>query len=72
VPNKQQPHGAGQLGLRGALLKMSPQVAKIVTIANFGDRDSGALSKRELSFRRFHADAAVPARSLIGALSKGL
>jgi hypothetical protein len=48
---KQQPRGAGQLGLRGALLKMGPQVAKIVTVADFGDRDSGALSKRELSFK---------------------
>lgn len=49
---ERQPRGAGQLRLQGALLKKGPQVAKVVMIADFGDRESGALSKRELSFKR--------------------
>jgi hypothetical protein len=46
-----QPRGPGQLGLRGAMLKQGTQVAKIVTLADYGDRQTGEIRKRELSFR---------------------
>jgi len=46
-----QPRGQGQLGLRGAVLKTGAQVAKVVTVADYGDQQTGEIRKRELSFR---------------------
>lgn len=46
-----QPRGRGQLGLRGAVLKQGTQVAKVVTVADYGDQQTGEIRKRELSFR---------------------
>lgn len=43
--------GPGQLGLRGAMLKTGPQVAKVVTVADYGDQGTGEIRKRELAFR---------------------
>lgn len=49
--------GPGQMGLRGAMLKTGPQVAKVVTVADYGDQATGEIRKRELAFRT------VPRRS---------
>jgi len=46
-----EPHGPGHLGSRGAMLRTGPQVAKIVTISDYGDAATGAVSKRELRVR---------------------
>ena len=48
---ERKPRGAGQLGLRGAMLKKGSRVAKVVTVADYGDRNTGVISKRELAFR---------------------
>jgi hypothetical protein len=48
---ERQPRGRGQLGFRGAMLKDGPQVAKTVTIAEYGDVENGEVKKRELRFR---------------------
>jgi hypothetical protein len=34
---ERQPRGVGQLGFRGAMLKDGPQVAKTVTMSEYGD-----------------------------------
>jgi hypothetical protein len=46
-----EPRGPGQLGFTGAMLKSGPQVAKSVTLATYGDANTGTVSKRELCFR---------------------
>lgn len=48
---QQQPQAAGHLGVRGAMLKTGPQVAKAVSYAEFGDSDTGEVRRRELRFR---------------------
>lgn len=48
---ERQPRGAGQLGFRGAMLKDGPQVAKTVTVAEYGDVSTREVKKRELRFR---------------------
>jgi hypothetical protein len=45
-----QPRGPGQLGLRGAVLNASAQIAKIVTVADYGEQASGEIRKREVAF----------------------
>jgi hypothetical protein len=47
----QQPRASGQLGFRGAMLKDGPQIAKTVTVAQFGDPATAEVEKRELRFR---------------------
>lgn len=47
------PAGPGQLSFTGVMLKKGPQVAKTASLSTFGDKDSGAVSKRELRFRRY-------------------
>jgi hypothetical protein len=39
------------MGLRGAVLKTGAQVAKVVTVADYGDQTTGDIRKRELVFR---------------------
>jgi hypothetical protein len=46
-----QPQDARQLGLRGAVIKQGPYVMKTVTVANYGDKETGEIKKRELRFR---------------------
>jgi hypothetical protein len=42
------------------MLKQGTQVAKIVTLADYGDQQTGEIRKRELSFRT------VPRSPLVG------
>lgn len=44
------PLGPGQLGFRGAMLKDGPQVAKTVTVSEYGDVRTRQVKKRELRF----------------------
>ncbi len=48
-----QPAGPGQLGFIGAVIKPGPNVVKTVTVADFGDRATGEVSKRQLTVRTF-------------------
>jgi hypothetical protein len=48
---ERQPRGVGQLGFRGAMLKDGPQVAKTVTMSEYGDTSTREVKKRELRFR---------------------
>lgn len=60
VWTNRQPKGPGQLGARGAVLKKGRQVAKTVTYSTFGDKSSGEVKKRELSFRTVPRDPLGP------------
>lgn len=48
---ERQPRGVGQLGFRGGMLKDGPQVAKTVTMSEYGDTSTREVKKRELRFR---------------------
>lgn len=47
----QQPQGGRHMGLRGAVIKQGRDVMKTVTLANYGDKTTGEIKKRELRFR---------------------
>jgi hypothetical protein len=48
------------MGLRGAMLKKGQQVAKTVTVADYGDQVTGEIRKRELRFKTVPRDPQGP------------
>jgi hypothetical protein len=55
-----QPSAPGQLRCRGAVIKKGPRVIKTVTLAEYGNQETGEVRRRQLTFRTCPRDPNGP------------
>lgn len=55
-----QPTRPGHLGFKSAIIKQGPQVIKTVSVADYGDKDTGEVRRRQITVRTCPRDRSDP------------